>query len=147
MGSAATTPEDPTVRSISGSDIHARRKPFHMPGGSHSAPVVPRDAIMTPSRIADFLLSKLEADSNVPESTPQPGGMVEMRGENQAPSNDGFPPIRIGPSRSGHSNRQGKEVEQPPSSPNSTKGPWSALLVAMGLRRMVRPKVEDRSGG
>ena len=44
--------------------------------------------------IADVLRC-LRADSKIQESTPQSGGMVEMRGENQAPS-DSFPTIRIG---------------------------------------------------
>ena len=47
--------------------------------------------------IADVLRC-LRADSNIPEPTPQPCGMVEMRRESQAPSDDGLPTIRIGTS-------------------------------------------------
>lgn len=44
------------------------------------------------------------------------------------------------PGGSGPSKRHGKKEKQPPLTPTKTKGLWSALLVVMRIRRMVRSR-------
>ena len=51
------------------------------------------------------------------------------------------------PGGAGHPKRHGKKDKQPPSTPTNTKGLWSALLVAMKLRRMAKSRAEDGGDG